>query len=92
VESGTLAAMRHLTRTTIEAEVASPPIGLAEVPGVHGVLIDGNRVRCEVDGDHLDDALRRLTALGVRSIVAHPPTLEELFLRHYRADEAPEPS
>jgi ABC-2 type transport system ATP-binding protein len=92
VESGTLAAMRHLTRTTIEAEVASPPIGLAEVPGVHGVLIDGNRVRCEVDGDHLDDALRRLTALGVRSIIAHPPTLEELFLRHYRADEAPEPS
>jgi ABC-2 type transport system ATP-binding protein len=92
VESGTLAAMRHLTRTTIEAEVASPPIGLAEVPGVHGVLIDGNRVRCEVDGDHLDDALRRLTALGVRSIIAHPPTLEELFLRHYRADEAPESS
>jgi ABC-2 type transport system ATP-binding protein len=92
VESGTLAAMRHLTRTTIEAEVASPPIGLAEVPGVHGVLIDGNRVRCEVDGDHLDDALRRLTALGVRSIIAHPPTLEELFLRHYLADEAPESS
>jgi ABC-2 type transport system ATP-binding protein len=92
VESGTLAAMRHLTRTTIEAEVASPPIGLAEVPGVHGVLIDGNRVQCEVDGDHLDDALRRLTALGVRSIVAHPPTLEELFLRHYRADETPKPA
>jgi ABC-2 type transport system ATP-binding protein len=92
VESGTLAAMRHLTRTTIEAEVASPPIGLADVPGVHGVLIDGNRVRCEVDGNHLDDALRRLTAVGVRSIVAHPPTLEELFLRHYRADEASKPA
>lgn len=84
VESGTLGEMRHLTRTTIGAEVASAPVGLTDVPGVHDVQIDGTRLQCEVDGDHLDDALRALTSLGVRSIVAHPPTLEELFLRHYR--------
>jgi ABC-2 type transport system ATP-binding protein len=91
VESGTLGEMRHLTRTTIGAEVASAPVGLADVPGVHDVQIDGTRLHCEVDGDHLDDALRALTSLGVRSIVAHPPTLEELFLRHYRGEPSGEP-
>ena len=50
----------------------------------------GARVRCEVDTDQLDEVLRRLTDAGVRSLVSQPPTLEELFLRHYaRADAAP---
>ena len=46
------------------------------------------RVRCQVDADHLDEVLRHLSAAGVRSLTSQPPTLEELFLRHYQADEA----
>ncbi|MGW0432525.1 ABC transporter ATP-binding protein [Micromonospora sp. NPDC003197] len=91
VETGTLTELRHLHRTSIDAELVGPPNGLAELPGVHGVRIDGNRVRFTVDGDALDVALRQLTTIGVRGLVSQPPTLEELFLRHYEAqsDGAP---
>jgi ABC-2 type transport system ATP-binding protein len=84
VDSGTLTELRHLTRTSIEAELAGPPAGLADLGGVHDLKTIGNRVHLEVDTDHLDDVLVRLTAIGVRSLVSRPPTLEELFLRHYR--------
>jgi polyether ionophore transport system ATP-binding protein len=85
VESGTLAELRHLTRTSIEAELAQPPDGLAELPGVHGLEVNGSRVRLEVDTARLQPVLEHLTAAGVRSLVSRPPTLEELFLHHYEA-------
>ncbi|MBB1156873.1 MULTISPECIES: ABC transporter ATP-binding protein [Amycolatopsis] len=86
VESGTLAELRHLTRTSITAELAGPPNGLAKLPDVHDLKMDGNRVRFDVETRSLEDALRQLTQIGVRSLESRPPTLEELFLRHY-ADE-----
>jgi ABC-2 type transport system ATP-binding protein len=83
VETGTLAELRHLTRTSIEVELASPPTGLAGLAGVHALRVQDTRVQCEVDSEALDPVLRRLTAFGVRSLVGQPPTLEELFLRYY---------
>ncbi len=87
VETGTLAELRHLTRTSISAELAGPPNGLAQLPGVHDVEVQGLKVRLQADTDKLDAVLRSLTASGVRSLTSTPPTLEELFLRHY-AEEA----
>jgi ABC-2 type transport system ATP-binding protein len=86
VESGTLADLRHLTRTSISAELANPPDGLAGLAGIHNLQVTGTHIRCEVDSVRLDDLLRVLTAAGVRSLVCQPPTLEELFLRHYQGD------
>ncbi|MEU7981182.1 ABC transporter ATP-binding protein [Micromonospora sp. NPDC049081] len=88
VETGTLTELRHLHRTAIDAELAGPVDGLADLPGVHDLRVDGDRVRFAVDTVALDTALRRLTEIGVRSLVSQPPTLEELFLRHY---ETPAP-
>jgi ABC-2 type transport system ATP-binding protein len=89
VETGSLADLRHLTRTSVAAELAGPPDGLAQLPGVHDLDITGNRVRCVVDTDKLDGLLRSLSAAGVRSLTSQPPTLEELFLRHYVDDGPP---
>jgi ABC-2 type transport system ATP-binding protein len=86
VESGTLADLRHLTRTSVQAELASSPNGLAKLPGVHGLEVEGHRVRCEVDTAQLDGLMKQLAASGIKSLVAQPPTLEELFLRHYEDD------
>jgi ABC-2 type transport system ATP-binding protein len=86
VEAGTLSELRHLTRTSIQADLANPPDGLVDLPGVYNVRIDGTRVRFEVDSDRLDGALSRLTRAGVRSLVSQPPTLEDLFLRHYEVE------
>jgi len=83
VETGTLADMRHLTRTSISAELAGPPNGLASMAGVHDLVAEGNRVRFEVDSDKLDLVLKQLVSTGVRTLTSQPPTLEELFLRHY---------
>ena len=87
VESGSLVELRHLTRTFIRADLAAPPTGLAALAGVHNLQLQDSRVRFDVDADALDAALRQLWAAGVRSLVCQPPTLEELFLRHYRTDQ-----
>jgi ABC-2 type transport system ATP-binding protein len=82
-ESGTFAELRHLTRTTVVAETARPPDRLSDLPGVHDATFDGNRVEFSVDADDLNTVLEALVAYDVRSLTSTPPTLEELFLRHY---------
>ncbi|MGY1499699.1 ABC transporter ATP-binding protein [Streptomyces sp. QTS52] len=86
VESGSLADLRHLTRTSITAELAGAPNGLARLPGVHDLDVQGTRIQLQVDTDKLDAVLRSLTDAGVRSLRSTPPTLEELFLRHYQGE------
>ncbi len=83
VESGSLNAMRHLSRTSITAEMIGDPGDLSKIPGVENLSIQGNTVRAHVDGDSLGQLIRILGDAGVRSLVSQPPTLEELFLRHY---------
>jgi ABC-2 type transport system ATP-binding protein len=90
VETGTLADLRHLTRTSVSAETERPPTGFDALPGVHDLVVEGRRVRFDVDTAQLDGALRHLTEFGVRTLTSQPPTLEELFLRHY-GDELPTP-
>jgi ABC-2 type transport system ATP-binding protein len=85
VESGTLSDLRHLTRTSIQAELARPADGLDTLAGVHDLVVEDSGVRFSVDAEQLDQALARLSAAGVRSLVSQPPTLEELFLRHYES-------
>ncbi|MFI5926549.1 ATP-binding cassette domain-containing protein [Micromonospora sp. NPDC051543] len=87
VETGTLSELRHLRRTSIEAELTGPVDGLGQLTGVHDLRVDGQRVRFDVEDAALDSALRRLTEIGVRSLVSQPPTLEELFLRHYQGEQ-----
>jgi ABC-2 type transport system ATP-binding protein len=83
VTHGTLSELRRLTRTTVVAVTREPADGLERVPGVGHVDRSDGRVAFDVDGDHLDEAMRHLAALGILSLVSHPPTLEELFLRAY---------
>ncbi|NJC12435.1 ABC-2 type transport system ATP-binding protein [Micromonospora profundi] len=88
VESGTLTELRHLTRTAVTVETARPATGLAELPGVHDVHEVDGRTHLEVEPAHLDELLGRLVHFGVRALTSTPPTLEQLFLRHYGDDPA----
>jgi ABC-2 type transport system ATP-binding protein len=88
VETGTLAELRHLTRTSIHAELAGPPDGLATLRGVHGLRAEAGKVAFDVDADALEPALRTLVQVGVKSLVSQPPSLEELFLRQYQRSDA----
>ncbi|MBO0845733.1 MAG: ABC transporter ATP-binding protein [Nocardioides sp.] len=82
-ETGTFADLRHLTRTTVEVETAMPARDLDRLPGVHDLAQEDGRARFSVDPGELNGVLARLVAYDVRSMTSSPPTLEELFLRHY---------
>jgi ABC-2 type transport system ATP-binding protein len=86
VESGSLAQLRHLTRVSMSVETEQPVTGLDELPGVHGLTVSGTTARMQVDAAALQAVHRRLAALGVRALTSTPPTLEDLFLRHYHDD------
>lgn len=87
VETGTLAEMRHLTRTSVEAELAAPAV-LDGVPGVHELSVTGTTVRCQVDRGALDEVVGRLHQAGIGALTCRPPTLEELFLHYYSPERA----
>ncbi|WP_238010941.1 ABC transporter ATP-binding protein [Dactylosporangium sp. AC04546] len=91
VETGTLDSLRHLTRTAIAAVVASPPV-LDGLAGLHDLVLDGDRVTAQVDTAALGPVMQALSAAGIRSLTSQPPTLEELFLRHYATDPTIEPA
>ena len=86
VESGTLESMRHLSRTSIKAEMLRDPGDLEPHQGRRRHQL--RRQRPARPGRRRQP--RRvdpgLGDTGVRSLVSQPPTLEELFLRHYKVD------
>lgn len=87
VESGSLSEMRHMTRTTIEVETTRSAAELQHLDGVHNLRIKhtagASRTVLEVDSDRLATITAHLAALGIESLIAHPPTLEQLLIRHY---------
>jgi ABC-2 type transport system ATP-binding protein len=101
VETGTMAELRHLTRSSVRAELERPAdLGIdlrgdvgaraAKLPGVHDLQLDGTRLVCLVEPTGLDGLLAALARAGVTSLEVRPPTLEELFLRHYSDTAGPE--
>ncbi len=86
VESGTLESMRHLSRTSIKADMIGDPGDLSRISGVADVSFEGTVLRAQVDGEGLGELIKVLGDAGVRSLVSQPPTLEDLFLRHYGVD------
>ena len=83
VETGTMAQLRHLTRTQVTVVLDGGADGLATLPGVHDVATSDGHVTFAVDEGELPAVLAAVAARSPRSIVANPPSLEELFLRHY---------
>ncbi|WP_024794108.1 ABC transporter ATP-binding protein [Tomitella biformata] len=83
VETGSLAQMRKHTRTTVTAVLGAGNAGLDGLPGVRELRVDGERVRMSVDVEHLGPVIAELSARGITALTVEPPSLQELFLRHY---------
>ena len=84
VESGSLAELRHLRRTTITAQTPGPPPRLDVLPDVHDVRVEGTTVRCSVGPEGVAGVLQALGQAGATALTSAPPSLEELFLDVYR--------
>ena len=83
VESGTLTELRHLQRSTITVTLDGNPSALEIIDGVHDLVAVGGHVTFTVESAALPGVLTALAPLGPRELVSTPPSLEELFLRHY---------
>jgi len=86
VEAGTLSELRHLTRTTVNVETGRPAVGLEKLPGVHDVSCDRLKYRFSADSDAMTELMGVLQPLGIKALTVEPPSLEELFMRHYGDD------
>lgn len=89
VESGTLAQLRHLTRSAVTATTTADPAVLRAAPGVHDLTRDNHYLRFDVDDAQISAVLGLLAQVGVQNLTISPPSLEELFLRHYGDDVGP---
>src|SRR5450631_1981353 len=68
VESGPLAQLRHLTRTSVIADVTTMPQGLELLTGVHDVVVAGNRVSAQVEPAGLAPLMQALTGAGLLAL------------------------
>ncbi|WP_088034538.1 ABC transporter ATP-binding protein [Evansella clarkii] len=87
IETGTLAELRHLTRIQLLIETKKPVKNLAELKGVHDVEVKEQGLSFQVDTEELDNVLRNVSQFGVLKLESAPPTLEDLFMRHYESGD-----
>jgi ABC-2 type transport system ATP-binding protein len=85
VESGSLAELRHLTRTAMTVRTVRVVQGIDAVPGVHAAVVTGTTSTLNVEPGAMGDVLAHLAPYGIVDLTSRPPTLEELFLRHYES-------
>jgi ABC-2 type transport system ATP-binding protein len=86
IDSGTLAELRHLRRISMSVESAYPITGLSELSGVHDLRVDGLHASFSVEEWAINRVLEYLVRYDVQALTSAPPTLEDLFLRHYELE------
>lgn len=87
IETGSLNELRHLTRTQLLVETKLPIISIKDVQGVHEVKTKDQSYSFHVDSEHLDDVMKYISQFGIVKLQSSPPTLEDLFMRHYNGTE-----
>lgn len=92
IEKGTLKELRHLTGSILLVETKRPMPGLPELKGVRGIQEKDGALSFQVDTEDLDEVLRYVSDFGIIRLESKPPTLEELFMRHYEGIESAEES
>ncbi|RZI48371.1 ABC transporter ATP-binding protein [Lactococcus kimchii] len=83
VETGSLDDLRHLTRYQYKVETKESPTALSELAGVYDLQLTENKASFQAESDHIDSILATLLPYGIKKLESTPPTLEDLFMRHY---------
>ena len=87
IEQGSLEELRHLTRHHVLLETTSSLDGLRDVEGVHDVNQDGNTYRFQVNAEQMDQVIKFASQYPIQKFESAPPTLEDLFMRHYEGTD-----
>ncbi|MGD6871413.1 ATP-binding cassette domain-containing protein [Sutcliffiella horikoshii] len=83
IETGTLQELRHLTRTNLLVETTQPVLDIGSLKGVHEVEQKDDALSFQVDAEELTAVMKHVSGFGITKLESSPPTLEELFMRHY---------
>ncbi|ADU31066.1 ABC transporter ATP-binding protein [Evansella cellulosilytica] len=83
IETGSLSELRHLTRTQMYVETKEPVNELANMLGVHELEEKENGLSFQVDSEQMDHVMKHVSQFGILKLESAPPTLEDLFMRHY---------
>ncbi|MGY0400751.1 ATP-binding cassette domain-containing protein [Carnobacterium jeotgali] len=86
IETGTLSQMIHLTRTKLIVETRKAMVGFSELKGVHDAVYKNGGWEFQVDSEEMEKVIHYISQFGVLKIDSAPPTLEDLFIRHYKED------
>ncbi|MBO1003658.1 ABC transporter ATP-binding protein [Pseudogracilibacillus auburnensis] len=87
IETGSLTQLRHLTRTNLQVETKTPITGLEKVSGIHNIAGKDLSISLQVDTEQLDSVIKHISDFGISKLESAPPTLEDLFMRHYEGTE-----
>lgn len=83
VETGTLSELRHLTDITITVDTIQPIDRPELIKGVSGIVRNANGLSFQVESSELSNVIAEISKFGVTKLYSAPPTLEDLFMRHY---------
>lgn len=83
VETGSLEELRHLKQTMMTVETERPVEHIETLAGITDLVTDGNKVSFSVDSAELANVITCLSKYGIKKLENNPPTLEDLFMRHY---------
>ncbi|MGB4387728.1 MAG: ABC transporter ATP-binding protein [Caldicoprobacterales bacterium] len=86
IEAGDLKKLRHLTRTRMEVETKRQLEGFDRVKGVHDLYIKDKTVYFQVDSEEINNVIKFISPFEILRLESAPPTLEDLFMRHYRGE------
>lgn len=89
IETGTLQELRHLTRTNLLIETKQTIEGLHSLKGVHEIEQKDSALSFQVDSEELDTVMKHVSQYGLLKLESSPPTLEDLFMRHYEGVDTP---
>ena len=87
IESGTLSELRHLTRTQMLVDTKLPITGLNELNGIHDIEESEHGMSFQVDTTEMDAVIKHISPFGIIRLESAPPTLEDLFMRHYEGEK-----
>lgn len=88
IETGTLEELRHLTRTNFTIQTKEPIPSLQDIKGVHNLEKIDSELIFQVDSKEIHSVIRHIAQFGILKLESAPPTLEDLFMRHYQGTES----
>lgn len=86
VESGTLTQLRHLTRTHISVVLKKDSLAIRTTKGVSDFRIEGKHISFNLDNEAMPAVLELIATLDPIGLTVNPPSLEDLFLSHYKSE------